>query len=272
MLITWLSVSPDLRISKSTLVTFIYLYLQTQLVAPPGVTTGTSWRPALRRTPFQHRRAHHLGAAAPSWHPPRGTLQSMPGSDFSLRPPPPPSTLSGRPLRPTPARCEPRVLAVHAGPHPFPVPARDRAGGEGRSISCPELAAGSAASSLQFSSAGLCGAEPAAAEQTEEREPGDPLTHAPEGWPRRHARRGGRGGAGGRARAEVGGAGAQGWAHRPPAFRMLPLPPVLPATTWRRSETPPFLGSSAPGRGQRWGVGAWSAGGDGRASLAPGSP
>lgn len=69
--------------------------------------------------------------------------------------------------------------------------------------------------------------------------------------PRRHARRGGRGGAGGRARAEVGVAGAQGWAHRPPAFRMLPLPPVLPATTWRRSETPPFLGSSAPGRGQR---------------------
>ncbi|KAM5234062.1 RNA-binding motif, single-stranded-interacting protein 3 isoform 9-T11 [Hipposideros larvatus] len=54
----------------------------------------------------------------------------MPGSDTALLPPPPPSTLHCQPLRPTRARCETRVHAIHAGPHPFPVLARDPAGGE----------------------------------------------------------------------------------------------------------------------------------------------
>lgn len=93
----------------------------------------------------------------------------MPGSDFSLLPPPPPSTLHCQPLRQTRARCETRVHAIHAGPHPFPVLARDPAGGEGRSISCREFAAGFF-SLLHFSSAWLCGAQSPAAEQSEERE------------------------------------------------------------------------------------------------------
>lgn len=93
----------------------------------------------------------------------------MPGSDIALLPPPPPSTLHCQPLRQTRARCETRVHAIHAGPHPFPVLARDPAGGEGRSISCREFAAGFS-SLLQFSSAWRCGAQSPAAEPTEERE------------------------------------------------------------------------------------------------------
>ncbi|XP_069328123.1 uncharacterized protein [Eulemur rufifrons] len=54
----------------------------------------------------------------------------MPGSDFSLLSPPPPSTLCRRPLRQTPAHRETRVFAIPSGPHPFPVLTRDRAGGK----------------------------------------------------------------------------------------------------------------------------------------------
>lgn len=93
----------------------------------------------------------------------------MPGSDIALLPPPPPSTLHCQPLRQTRARCETRVHAIHAGPHPFPALARDPAGGEGRSISCREFAAGFS-SLLQLSSAWRRGAQSPAAEPTEERE------------------------------------------------------------------------------------------------------
>ncbi|KAI5200454.1 hypothetical protein MUG91_G28n52 [Manis pentadactyla] len=54
----------------------------------------------------------------------------MPGSGCSLPSPPPPPTLHRRPLRRTRARGEPRGLALRAGPHPFPGPARGRAAGE----------------------------------------------------------------------------------------------------------------------------------------------
>ncbi|XP_049726648.1 protein enabled homolog [Elephas maximus indicus] len=54
----------------------------------------------------------------------------MPGSNFSLLPPPPPSTLGCRPLSPTRARSEPQVPASHAGPHALPIATGDPAGGK----------------------------------------------------------------------------------------------------------------------------------------------
>lgn len=147
----------------------------------------------------------------------------MPGSgDSSLLPPPRTSTLHCQPLRQTPARCETRVRAIHAGPHPFPALARVRAGGEGRSISCPEFAA-VFFSLLQFScravwseaAGGGGGAYGGSGAQT----PTHPRSSE---WltPETRSAAGGRG----RetwARVEVGVACCWGWAHQPPALRML---------------------------------------------------
>ncbi|XP_078210598.1 uncharacterized protein LOC108588872 isoform X1 [Callithrix jacchus] len=175
----------------------------------------------------------------------------MPGSDFSLLTPPTPSTLCCRPLRQTPARRETRVFAVPEGPHPFPVLTCDLARGKGRSIPARNLPLASP-SLVQFSSAGLCDAEPPAAEQTPERSSG---THTqPGGTDPRGAR--GRGREGTRASAEAGVTGVGGGrASRPHA----------PLSSPRRRHLaqvgdPSFPRLLCVGEGVRLRVGAWSAG------------
>ncbi|KAM8758201.1 uncharacterized protein V5649_021294 isoform 1-T1 [Rhynchonycteris naso] len=154
----------------------------------------------------------------------------MPGSDFTLLPPPSPSTLHCQPLRQTQARCKTRVHAIHAAPSPSRfLPASGREARVGR-FPARNLRLSSLYSRLVRG----CVARSRGRQSTARSGSLDSYTHPPEGLTpeTRSAAGGGRKGETW-ARVEVGGRlrlGVGAPATRPPYAPLLPSSPPPPCT------------------------------------------